>query len=160
MAQPRLEGLVDQPVVPGPNYPARTSEVPMMARPVLMLASIALVLSYQSVGAQEPPRQFRPPENVKILTELDGRALRAEMQKIAAGLGVKCDHCHVQGNFASDERTQKKTARRMLEMTRAINTQFFPKHEVKEGESILGRVTCFTCHQGKPDAPANAPPAK
>jgi hypothetical protein len=34
-----------------------------------------------------------------------------------------------------------------------MNAQYFPKYEVKEGESILGRVTCFTCHLGKPDAP-------
>jgi hypothetical protein len=36
----------------------------------------------------------------------------------------------------------------MLEMTRAINQQFFPDYKPIEGESKLGRVTCFTCHQG------------
>jgi len=39
-------------------------------------------------------------------------------------------------------------ARRMLEMTKAINKQFFPEHKPKPGESVLGRVTCYTCHQG------------
>jgi hypothetical protein len=37
----------------------------------------------------------------------------------------------------------------MIEMTKAINAQSFPKYEVKEGESVLGRVTCMTCHQGQ-----------
>jgi hypothetical protein len=36
----------------------------------------------------------------------------------------------------------------MLQMTKALNAQYFPKHEVKDGDSVLGRVTCATCHQG------------
>ena len=67
---------------------------------------------------------------------------------MATALGVKCDHCHVQGNFPSDERLAKRTARRMIAMTKALNAEYFAKHEVKEGESVLGRVTCMTCHQG------------
>jgi len=67
-----------------------------------------------------------------VLTELDGQLLRAEMQRIAAALGVKCDHCHVQGNFASDEKSPKRAARRMLEMTRALNARHFADYEVKE----------------------------
>lgn len=133
-----------------------------MARAAAVTGVCVFVLCLQSVTFAQRPEgaQFRPPENVKVLTDLDGRAIRAEMNRIAAGLGVKCDHCHVQGNFPSDERTQKRTARRMIEMVKALNAQYFPKHQVKEGESILGRVTCFTCHQGTPEAPPNAPPAK
>ena len=70
------------------------------------------------------------------------------MRRIAAALGVECDHCHVQGNFASDEKLPKRVGRRMIEMTKSINAQSFPKYQVKEGESVLGRVTCMTCHQG------------
>jgi hypothetical protein len=105
------------------------------------------------MAAQEA-RPPRAPENVKVLTEVPGPVLRTEMQRIATALGVKCDHCHVQGNFASDEKSPKRTARRMLEMTKGLNAQFFPKHEVKEGDSVLGRVTCFTCHQGSTEPKA------
>ena len=103
--------------------------------------------SHLGIVAQEnrPPR---PNENVKVLTELEGQPLRQEMQRIATALGVECDHCHVQGNFPSDEKLPKRTARRMIEMTKGLNAQYFPKHQVKEGESVLGRVTCMTCHQG------------
>jgi cytochrome c5 len=111
--------------------------------------AVLLVLALPvSLAAQDAPPP-RPNENVKVLTELQGQPLRAEMQRIAAALGVKCDHCHVQGNFPSDEKLPKRTARRMIEMTKTINTQSFPKYEVKEGESVLGRVTCNTCHQGQ-----------
>lgn len=111
-------------------------------------ALLLLALPVLSVAAQDA-RPPHPNENVKVLTELEGQPLRAEMQLMAAALGVKCDHCHVQGNFASDEKAPKRVARRMLEMTRAINAQHFPKHQVKEGESVLGRVTCATCHHGQ-----------
>jgi hypothetical protein len=37
----------------------------------------------------------------------------------------------------------------MTETTKALTTQFFPIHTRVEGESVLGRVTCFTCHQGE-----------
>ena len=73
------------------------------------LARCALLLEPRArrryrLAAQEN-RPSRPPENVKVLTDLEGQPLRAEMQRISAALGVKCDHCHVQGNFASDEKS-------------------------------------------------------
>jgi photosynthetic reaction center cytochrome c subunit len=119
----------------------------MMVRP--FACSIVLILASIGAGIAQESRPPRPNENVKVLTELEGQPLRAEMQRIATALGVKCDHCHVQGNFASDEKSPKRTARRMIEMTRGINAQSFPTHQVKEGESVLGRVSCLTCHQGQ-----------
>ena len=119
--------------------------------------ALALALP-TAILAQDTPRPPRPNENVKVLADIQGPALRAEMQRMATALGVKCDHCHVQGNFASDEKGPKRTARRMLEMTKGLNAQFFPKHQVKEGESVIGRVTCYTCHQGAAE-PKSAPPA-
>jgi cytochrome c5 len=118
------------------------------ARHRTVFVGLVLVSLVSVAAAQEPQKPPRPPENVKILTDLQGQALRAEMQRMAAALGVKCDYCHVQGNFASDENRKKVVARRMLELTKGINAQYFSRHEVKEGESTLGRVTCYTCHQG------------
>ncbi len=113
--------------------------------PGVLLLALSIPLSAGAIQDSRPPR---PPENVRILTEFQVPAIRAEMQRIASALGVGCDHCHVQGNFASDEKSPKRMARRMLEMTRTLNAQYFPKHEVKEGESILGRISCTTCHEG------------
>jgi photosynthetic reaction center cytochrome c subunit len=116
-----------------------------------------LILALPLPVAAQDSRPARPNENVKVLTDLQGQPLRAEMQRMATALGVKCDHCHVQGNFASDEKSPKRVARRMIEMTKALNAQSFPRHQVKEGESVLGRVTCYTCHQGVAQ-PRSAPP--
>ena len=126
-----------------------------MVRLVRCTLLLSLAFPPAATAQQRPPR---PPENVQVLTELQGQPLRAEMQRIAAALGVKCDHCHVQGNFASDEKSPKRAARRMIEMTRALNARHFPDYEVKEGDSVLGRVTCYTCHRGM-TAPMAAPPA-
>jgi hypothetical protein len=129
-----------------------------MTRVRSIAALSVLALCVPALGrAVQDARPPRPPENVKILTELAMPELRAEMQRVAAALGVKCDHCHVQGNFPSDERSAKRTARRMLEMTRTLNSQQFPKYEVADGGSVLGRVTCYTCHRGE-TKPQNTPP--
>ena len=68
---------------------------------------------------------------------------------MADAIGVKCDHCHVQGNFASDEKRTKRIGRRMLEMTLGAQPRVhFTGYTPAEGESRLGRITCYTCHQG------------
>ena len=63
-------------------------------------------------------------------------------------LGLSCGSCHARANFASDANPRKIAARRRLEMTTAVNRQFFPDYKPLDGESRLGRVTCFMCHQG------------
>ena len=85
---------------------------------------------------------------VKVLTGLTVPEFEAEMQLMTQALGVSCGSCHARGNFASDANPRKLAARRMLELTTTINRQFFPDYKPVAGESRLGRVTCFTCHQG------------
>ena len=86
---------------------------------------------------------------VRVLTGLLAPDFQEEMNHMVQALGVTCGTCHVRGDFASDANPRKTTARRMLEMTKALNRQFFPDHKPKAGESVLGRVTCYTCHQGE-----------
>ena len=111
------------------------------------LVPLLAVLSTALAGAQ-PARPARPLENIKVLSGWTGTEVREEMQRMSAAIGVKCDHCHVQGNFPSDEKRAKHTARRMLQLTLALNAEYFPTFEPAAGESKLGRVTCYTCHQG------------
>ena len=100
--------------------------------------------------AQTPTPTVVDSPTVKVLTGLLAPQFQEEMNLITQALGVTCGTCHApRGNFASDEKPEKLTARRMLEMTKAINQQNFPDHKPKPGESVLGRVTCYTCHQGE-----------
>jgi formate-dependent nitrite reductase cytochrome c552 subunit len=87
---------------------------------------------------------------VKVLTGLTVPEFEQEMQHFVQATGVSCNGCHMpKGNFASDEHPRKVKARQMIEMTKALNQQFFAAHKRAEGESTLGRVTCYTCHQGE-----------
>ena len=111
--------------------------------------TIALAL-VSPVYAQPPTPTVVDSPTVTVLTGLLAPQFQEEMNFITQALGVTCNTCHApRGNFASDEKPEKLTARRMLEMTKAINKQFFPDHKPKPNESVLGRVTCYTCHQGE-----------
>jgi hypothetical protein len=111
---------------------------------------IAAVLTLSLlVMAQAPvPEKVNSP-NVKVLTGLYAQQFQEEMNLIVQGLGVTCNTCHVRNNFASEDKPEKLKARQMLEMTKALNEKYFPDYTPKEGESVLGRVTCFTCHKGE-----------
>src|SRR5687767_2077395 len=116
--------------------------------PVLGSMILVLILSNSS-AAQPPTPTIVESPNVKILTGLYAQQFQEEMNLIVQALGVTCNTCHVRNNFASEEKPEKLKARQMLEMTKAINKQFFPDYKPKEGESVLGKVTCYTCHKGE-----------
>jgi hypothetical protein len=116
--------------------------------------AIVVALLWSAVPAlAQPPAIPNKVEsaNVKVLTGLTVAEFEQEMQLMTSYLGVNCGYCHEgRRNFASEAKPQKLTARRMLEMTKGLNQQFFPDFKPGEEESRLGKVTCFTCHQGNP----------
>ena len=117
---------------------------------------VALSIAFASVVVSAQQQQQQPPAapamvdtpTVKVLTGLTVQEFEAEMQLMTQALGLSCGSCHTRGNFASDANPRKLAARRMIEMTKTVNAQFFPDYKPLEGQSHLGRVTCFTCHQG------------
>ena len=111
------------------------------------MRSLMLVLFLIPLCAQPPQggRGMPEPKNLKILKPDE---LMPAMRSFTTGLGVRCDFCHAQGDFASDEKRPKLTARRMIEMTRDINQTNFHGRE---------RVTCYACHHGEQE-PKSAPP--
>jgi hypothetical protein len=98
-------------------------------------------------GKRPPPP---PPTNLKVLKVTTGPEVIQIMRAFTAGLGVKCEHCHVQGNFASDDNPKKEIARHMITMSQEINAKF------TDGKM---HVTCFTCHRGELE-PKTAPEPK
>jgi photosynthetic reaction center cytochrome c subunit len=52
-----------------------------------------------------------------------------------------CNYCHNPNNMASDEKYTKVVARRMIQMTQHVNTDWMT-HVAAVG------VTCYTCHRG------------
>jgi photosynthetic reaction center cytochrome c subunit len=115
------------------------------------LSLILLGLAAGKARAQEPPLKPAIAESpgIKVLKGLTVPEFEQEMQMMTQALGVTCGFCHVRNNFAAETNEKKLVARRMLEMTKLINSQFFADYTPPEGDSKLGKVTCMTCHQGE-----------
>jgi tetratricopeptide (TPR) repeat protein len=100
--------------------------------------------------------------NLQLLPKDIGKGeLVGTMRDWAGGLGVRCKHCHVgpdnlEGmDFASDEKPAKRAARKMLEMSRAINREFLRDLPVVEEGERHQIVSCYTCHHGQSTPPRN-----
>jgi hypothetical protein len=92
-------------------------------------------------------RELPNPINLKVLKLTTGAEVGQVMRTFTAGLGVQCNYCHVEGNFASDDNPKKELTRRMIKMTQQINEQF-PDRKM--------HVSCYTCHRGETE-PKTAP---
>ncbi|HXE15307.1 MAG TPA: photosynthetic reaction center cytochrome c subunit family protein [Bryobacteraceae bacterium] len=92
---------------------------------------------------------FRKPEetagvhfkNVKTASfkDLPESEFINQMRYIAWSLNRDCEFCHVAHKFDSDDKREKRTARKMIDMVAAINQNHFDGHP---------EVRCFTCHEG------------
>jgi photosynthetic reaction center cytochrome c subunit len=87
-------------------------------------------------GGKKAEEQFK---NIQVLKGVPADQIFPTMQFIAASLGVGCEFCHVEGAFEKDDKKNKETARKMMEMMFAINADNFDRHR---------EVTCYTCHRG------------
>ena len=114
----------------------------------VLFLTIALGL-FSPVSAQAPVPTVVDSPTVKVLTGLYAQQFQEEMNMMVQALGVTCNTCHVPRNFASEDKPIKLKARQMLEMTKALNKQYVPDYKPKDGESVLGKVTCYTCHKGE-----------
>ena len=115
---------------------------------VAALAVVAFSTIAAAQDASRPQVGMVDVPTVKVLRGYTVPEFEAEMQLMNQALGVACGHCHVRNNFASEENPRKAVARKMIEMTLGLNKQFFPEYRAQAEESKLGKVTCFTCHQG------------
>jgi photosynthetic reaction center cytochrome c subunit len=113
--------------------------------------------------APPPPYQSQPNgplakelyPNLQVLGDLHEdqfNGLMASMAEWVAAQGVPddqagCAYCHNTENMADYSKYTLKVARRMIQMTRSINSDW-KTHVAQTG------VTCYTCHRGRP-VPAN-----
>jgi len=66
------------------------------------------------------------------------------MAYFSRSLGVKCNYCHV-NPFGSDEKPQKRMARKMLAMVSGVAKNFYGGGDTP--------IQCYNCHQGHPKPP-------
>src|SRR5262249_55732731 len=119
--------------------------LPRKLIPAIFLVSIVLIVIVATAWAQSKPPSPAPKtaaeayKNIKVLKDAPADQLLPAMQFISTSLGVGCDHCHVRGAFEKDDKKPKETARKMMQMTMAINQNNFDGHR---------DVTCYSCHHG------------
>jgi photosynthetic reaction center cytochrome c subunit len=85
-------------------------------------------------------------KNVQVLGDVPAPEFTRTMLAITAWVAPKqgCAYCHAAGEeLSSDKLYTKVVARKMLQMTRHINTDW------QQHVSTTG-VTCYTCHRGNP----------
>jgi photosynthetic reaction center cytochrome c subunit len=113
-------------------------------------AQVNASLAANQAPAALPPIDAGPPaasvyKNVQVLTNVSSGAFTRLMVSMTNWVAPQqgCNYCHVAGNFASDAKYTKVVARRMLQMTIAVNTNY------QDHVGGVG-VTCYTCHRGNP----------
>jgi len=104
--------------------------------------------------AGQPARQGgqggAPAQNLQVLPkDMPRQQLTQLMRSFTAALGVECTHCHVgtMQERAKDDNPKKGIARKMIQMTAAINNEHL-KGIGEPAADGAAKVTCFTCHRG------------
>lgn len=84
-------------------------------------------------------------QNIQVLGDVSRDQFDYTMAALTEWVspGEGCTYCHNPANLASDEKYTKIVARRMIQMTRALNSGW-SDHVGQTG------VTCWTCHRGEP----------
>jgi photosynthetic reaction center cytochrome c subunit len=119
---------------------------------VYSASTVAAVTAGNEVPEPEPvdppdpeaPKLSELFKNVQVLNDLTALEFSRLMAAMSTWVAPEegCNYCHNPKNLASDEKYAKVAARRMLQMTRAINTNW-RQHVADTG------VTCWTCHRGQ-----------
>jgi photosynthetic reaction center cytochrome c subunit len=124
----------------------------------LGLEQVQNVRAARTVAAHNVVPEAQPPaepggtlatteyKNVQVLKDLNveqfNRLMAAMTEWVSPDQG--CTYCHAEGEeLSSDKLYTKVVARRMLQMTREINSNW-KAHVAETG------VTCYTCHRGAP----------
>ena len=96
-------------------------------------------------AGDEGPKAAQIYQNVKVLGDLSAGQFTRLMVSMSNWIAPEqsCTYCHNPANFADDSLYTKVVARRMIQMTRQINTEW-QSHVADTG------VTCYTCHRGQP----------
>lgn len=113
----------------------------------LLLVIIPLCALGLSTGTAQEKTAEQAFKNIQVLKGVPASQFDAVMASFTGSLGVRCNHCHVPGQFDKDDKPAKQTARKMIRMVFDLNKGSFDNR---------GAVTCVTCHRGQ-TKPANVP---
>jgi len=97
-------------------------------------------------------------KNIQVLKGVPAERLLMVMDSgFRPALGVKCSYCHDPQNWASDDKSEKKVARKMLQMVHDINDKYLKSIEGLKSDKPI--VSCATCHRGQEKPATSMEPA-
>jgi len=106
-------------------------------------------LSEKIAGREKEPAEkvFKNIQIPLLKTVPAARFLTIMNLGYSRALGVACTHCHVEQDFASDDKRPKGAAREMAAMHKMINDQLAKMQnlDLKPAERF---INCSTCHRG------------
>lgn len=112
-------------------------------------------LNEQIKGKENEPAE-KVFKNIQLLKGIPaGRMLKIMEFGYARSLGVNCTHCHVSGNWESEDKNTKQVARDMVAMMGQINGNLLKN--IKNLKSATPTVNCTTCHRGQTTPGLNLP---
>ena len=111
---------------------------------------LAKQVSAKIVGRENEPAEkvFKNIQIPWLKNTPAGRFLRIMNLGYSRALGVPCTHCHVEQDFASDDKRPKRAAREMAVTHKMINDQL-AKMENLDLKPEQRFVNCSTCHRGE-----------
>ena len=118
-----------------------------------LLVVVALLLAALQLSAQEQHK------NVQLLKDLTPAQFDQAMNLMRSSLGVGCDFCHVlkdkELDFASDEKSEKKRAREMIQLVFDTNDEVLQQAAHRDVQHLSPRVD----EPGRPRFSAAGDPA-
>lgn len=140
-----------QPAAPAPASPAPPAELastlPDWNQKINDAAGAAarLAVAEDFQAHPLPPQMAQAPSeksfsNVLVLHHMTTQRFVGAMHGMSKGIGSRCSECHVEGNFASDEKKEKRVARKMLLLSQRLNQEIFHGHV---------ELSCYSCHHGE-----------
>jgi len=129
----------------------------MIFRRKTLAVIVVSLFVWIGIAATKPPAEDHKFKNLKILPkDISMEDLDKVMDNFKESLGVKCSFCHAPStdsnnhhlDFASDAKPEKNIARKMMKMTKKINSKYFDYNKNEQGMHVPV-VECMTCHHGK-----------
>src|SRR5713226_5974911 len=112
----------------------------------LALALFAIVgMSSVAINARAADEDDSKPKNLKVLQDT-GKSFPNGMKSFSKGIGVKCDACHVKGEFDSDKVAAKEDARKFF--TAVVGE----KDKAKRDTALKALLTSMKIERAKNEA--------
>ena len=151
-------GARQQPV-PAKPEPAKPDTAGRQAKPAKAKFDEAKALAdlRKEIAGKENEPAGKVFMDINVMQGVTAGQLLAIMEKgYARALGVSCNHCHVPGQWESNEKKEKEAARGMIRMNGTINNDLLPKVRGLDTDH-KPLVNCITCHRGQVRPALNLP---